>query len=248
MVDVLIHYSVNNSQLTIDVNQQSFKNSSNANVAKYLKGVYHNDDEFRAFIDKISKIREEHEEFDVRDFVKEFEVLYKEAKPFTYKEAFAIEDSAFKALVFGSIDVGEMIRNLGAVRINTDGRESMQKIFNKEGEFLGTTKITNIYEVYEVNGENLGIAEKLYALKCWCTSTSTEHWLWIEEKYKDQPLEAVASTFRIHSDVIDKIKEIKRQGDVLLVEMKEEFKDYEPTGEIVPLTADQYFGLLTTQA
>jgi hypothetical protein len=248
MVEVLIHYSVNNSQLTIDVNKQSFKNSTNENVAKYLKGVYRNDDEFKTFIEKVSKIREEHKEFDVRDFVKEFETLYNEAKPFTYKEAFAIEDNAFKALVFGSIDVGEMIQNLGATRLKTDGKESVQKLFDKQGNFLGTTNITNVYEVYEVNGEQLGVTEKLYALKCWCTSTSNEHWLWIEENYKDQPLEAVASTFRIHSDLIDKIKEIKRQGDVLLVEIKEEFKDYEPTGEIVPLTADQYFGLLTTQA
>jgi aromatic ring-opening dioxygenase LigB subunit len=69
--------------------------------------------------------------------------------------------------------------------------------------------------------------------------------LWIEEQYKDNPLEAVASTFRLHENVIPHIKEIKRQGDILLLEMNEDVK---PEGNVVPLTAAQYFGLLTAQS
>ena len=79
----------------------------------------------------------------------------------------------------------------------------------------------------------------------WCTTTNKEHWLWIEDEYKDSPLEAVASTFRIHENLIPHIKELKRQGDVLLVEMQ---KDIEPEGEIIPLTSKQYFDLLTCQS
>jgi hypothetical protein len=69
--------------------------------------------------------------------------------------------------------------------------------------------------------------------------------LWIEDQYKDSPLEAVASTFRIHENLIPHIKEIKRQGDILLVELNQ---DVEPQGNIVPLTAEQYFGFLTAQS
>jgi hypothetical protein len=58
-------------------------------------------------------------------------------------------------------------------------------------------------------------------------------------------LEAIASTFRIHENLIDNISELKRQGDILIVELKEEI---DPSGEIVPLTAEQYFGLLTAQS
>jgi hypothetical protein len=45
--------------------------------------------------------------------------------------------------------------------------------------------------------------------------------------------------------MIPHIKEIKRQGDVLLFEMKKELL---PEGKIVPLTADQYFNLLVAQS
>ena len=69
-----------------------------------------------------------------------------------------------------------------------------------------------------------------------------------QEKYKDKPLEAVASTFRIHESLIPYIKELKRQGDILLVEMKEGSSDIKPEGEIIPLTSEQYFELLTAQS
>ena len=51
---------------------------------------------------------------------------------------------------------------------------------------------------------------------------------------------------RVHANVIPHIKEIKRQGDVLLVETGD--VDIKPEGELVPLTADQYFGFLTAQS
>ena len=72
--------------------------------------------------------------------------------------------------------------------------------------------LVNIYETYEVKGEKLKLRENVYALKVWCTSTDKEHWLWIDKKYKDNPLEAVASTFHIHENLIPHIKELKRQG------------------------------------
>ena len=97
-----------------------------------------------------------------------------------------------------------------------------------------------------MNGEKLGLTENVFAIRCWCTTTDKEHWLWIEEQYKNSPLEAVASTFRIHENLISNIKEIKRQGDVLLVEMLDE--NIKPEGNIVPLNATQYFSLLTAQS
>jgi hypothetical protein len=90
------------------------------------------------------------------------------------------------------------------------------------------------------------LEEDLFAVKCWCTTTDKEHWLWIEEEYKENPLEAIASTFRIHENLIPYIKEIKRQGDILLVEMLDD--TIEPSGNIVPLNAEQYFRLLTAQS
>jgi len=63
--------------------------------------------------------------------------------------------------------------------------------------------------------------------------------------YKDDPLAAIASTFRIAENLIPYIKELKRQGDILIVELTEEI---EPKGNVVPLTSEQYFSLLTAES
>lgn len=248
-----IYYTLknqSNTRLVIDLNDNSFTIDSNENVARFFKGYFRKKEDFQSkFLDLLRGIEDTNGDvFKTKDFANELEFMYDNATPFTYTEAFKLENNEFKSIVFGTINVSEMIENLGSKRINTDGRTSMQKVYDKSGNFICNREISNIYEVYEVNGEKLGVTGNLYALKCWCTTTNNEHWLWIEEKYKDNPLEAIASTFRVHEDVIDKLKEIKRQGDILLVELKEEYKDFIPSGEMVPLTSDQYFSLLTAQA
>lgn len=264
MVDIKIIYEKNGISLSYNLTTKSFfRDIPNEQVIRYLKGVFRNKDRFiNRFINEIksvySKVLEMQENGEL-DFYKETNPemflcneemdalidIYDNAQPFTYAEAFALENQEFQAMVFGSIDVVEMISELGHERLCTDGKPVKHKIFSESGEFLGYNEYDNIYEVHKVNGKKIGITDDLYALRCWCTTTNKEHWLWIEDEYKDSPLEAVASTFRIHENLIPHIKEIKRQGDVLLVEMKE---DIEPDGNIVPLTSEQYFSLLTCQS
>lgn len=240
------NFNKNGISITIDIDKQSFINPiSLVDGTKYIKGVLTNKERFiNRFVNPI-KETSERTGWETDNFIKDVIDTYDKVEPFTYAEAFKIEDQQFRATVFGSINVTEMIETLGAKRIATDGKHVNQKVYSESGEFLGYHEFDNIYEVHEVSGEKLGLEENLYALKCWCTTTNKEHWLWIEDQYKDSPLEAVASTFRIHENLIPHIKEIKRQGDVLLVELNE---DVEPQGEIVPLTAEQYFGFLTAQS
>jgi hypothetical protein len=72
-----------------------------------------------------------------------------------------------------------------------------------------------------------------------------EHWLWIEPQYKDNALTAIASTFRIHENIIPHIKCLKRQGDLLICELESEVL---PKGNVRPLTAKEYFSLLEAEA
>jgi hypothetical protein len=240
------NFDKNGISITIDIDNQSFINTiSLVDGTKYIKGVLTNKERFiNRFVNPI-KETSERTGWETDKFINDVIDMYDQVEPFTYVEAFKIEDQQFRATVFGSIDVTEMIETLGAKRIATDGKHVNQKVYSESGEFLGYHEFDNIYEVHEVSGEKLGLEENLYALKCWCTTTNKEHWLWIEDQYKDSPLEAVASTFRIHENLIPHIKEIKRQGDILLVELNQEV---EPQGDIVPLTAEQYFGFLTAQS
>lgn len=248
-----VFYNMNNVLLNVNVDDCNFEINSrvidlNSGI-RYLKGVFTNKERFLGrFINVIKSSMKKNSFFTEQNIanLNVFLDAYEKLSPYSYEEAFAIEDKEFQAVVFGSIDISEMIKNLGHKRIKTEGKVLKQKIFSKEGEFLRYEELHNIYEIHEINPTKLGITEDtpLYALKCWCTTTNKEHWIFIDEKYKDSPLEAVASTFWVYDNMIPYIKEIKRQGDILLVEWT---KPFEKGGKLVPLTANVYFKYLTCQ-
>jgi hypothetical protein len=138
-----------------------------------------------------------------------------------------------------------MIKQLGHTRIATAGRPVKHKQYSKQGEFLGFKEYDVIFETHEIDGRKLGTWQPVHAVRCWCTTTDNEHWLWIDSTYKDDPLEAIARTFYIHENLVPYIKELKRQGDILLVELTQ---DVDPRGNMVSLSKEQYFGLLTAQS
>lgn len=233
------------TDLVIDLSENNFNFGENNEVIRFLKMIFTNRESFETnFLNKIKNI----EYFNTTKFYDEISLLYDTAIPYSFEEAFKIKDNQYRIAVFSSINIREMIEKLGAIRIATDGKTSMQKQYDKDGNYLRTIEMSNVYEIYEVSGEKLALNSNVYALKCWCTTTSNEHWLWIDEKYKNNPLEAIASTFIIHENIIPYIKELKRQGDILFAEMKEGSENIKPEGNIVSLTAEQYFGLLKAQS
>lgn len=263
-MEVIIEYSQNNINLRINLTKKTLLNEvSNTDVIRYVKGILRNRERFISrFIKPILNVKTTFknqlengelvkfnepnvEDWECTDFMNELIEIYDVVEPFTYLEAFEINDLDFQALVFGSIDIVSMIKELGNERIKTEGKLVTHKQFDQEGNFIGYKDYDVIYETHKINGEKLRLSEDLYAIKCWCTSTDKEHWLWIDEEFKNKPLEAIASTFQIHENLIPHIKELKRQGDVLLVEMD---RDIEPSGEIVSLNSEQYFSLLTAQS
>jgi len=256
-----IHYDKWNVLLRFSIDTMRFYDDvTNLEVLKYLKGQFTNKTRFKSrFIDLMKDVKNQLVDFDptvelsLFDCDKAMDELleaYDDAKPYEYIEAFKIENAEFRAKVFGSIDIVEMIKELGHERVATEGKHLRHKQFSKEGEFLGYVEYDVIYETHRVNGDALNIEgdnSDVYALRCWCTTTDKEHWLWIEDEYKDNPLEAVAQTFRVHASIIPHITEIKRQGDILLVELDSDVEPIEDD-EIVPLTSEQYFGFLTAQS
>lgn len=196
-------------------------------------------------------------------------ILYKmymkfdNVEPYSFREAFQIEYLPFKALVFRSIDVGDMIANLGHKRIKTSGKEVTRKMYDElTGEYSHDEKMNVVYELHKVDMTQLLTQEQInniapwrqpktvaYAIKCWCTTVGSEHWIFIDEKYaeNENPFEAIASTFMVHENIIPFITQLKRQGDILVAELAEDC-EVEPSGKMVPLTEEQYFSLLTAEA
>lgn len=240
-------------EVYFNTSTQSMNGCENLDFLRYLKGVYTNFERFEnryinVLTEKLKDLKKECPEDHkiMIDFLKYLKNNYEHINPFSFKEAFEIKDKEFQALVFASINIGEMIESLGAKRYKTDGIELTHEEYNSDGKYIGNKTYHNIYEVWEIKGDDLGLkGEKLYTVKCWCTSTNKEHWLWIKEEFKDDPLQAIASTFMVHENVISKIDCLKRHGDILLVELKE---DVVPEGELISLTKDQYFSLLKAQS
>lgn len=232
--------------------------------ARYFKGKYKNLERLRSryiqpkfdegfFLNE--KVADKYKDI-VEDWLVEFEEMFEKVKPFSYKETFELTNQTFQSLVWGSISIADMVENLNGKRIATAGIPVRHKQFTKEGVFTGYKEYDSIYEVYEADGhllssEHMTEDDKIYAVKCWCTSTNEEHFIWIEEQYKDDPLSAIASTFKVATNIIPYIKELKRQGDLLIVEYTQEGIDLgiKPEGdELTTLTKEQYFGWLTAQS
>lgn len=222
----------------------SSSNSVNIDeIIRYFRGIYGGIDNFK---DKFIN------DWNDNELLQEYMIPYllenyMKFEPYSFKEAFEISDEVYKAFVFGSIDINDMVESLGHTRIATDGRLVKRKTWDSEGNFTGYVEYDNIYETHKVNGEKIGVDDDLYAVKCWCTSTNKEHWIWIEDQYKNDPLAAIASTFRIHKNVIPYITELKRQGDIMLVETSQDVKP-DTSEPAIPLTVDQYFNLLTAES
>lgn len=232
--------------LSYDADNDSFYNGvSHPTYAKYLKTRFNSVEQLTEHF--INPMKIAMQMLEIEDRIHQLEIIihyFKQTKPFTYKEAFAIPIQEFRALVFGSINVVEMINNLGNTRISVEGKEVTHRFYNIDGSYSMKTYDV-IYELYEIDCSELGV-ENNFCVKCWCTTTNKEHWLWVEKTYAQKgPLEAIASTVRVYKNMIPYIKNIKRQGDVLLFEMTKKIK---PQGEIVPLTAEQYFSKLIAQS
>ncbi|MCC9063614.1 hypothetical protein [Flavobacterium piscisymbiosum] len=237
---------ITSHNLTYNWKLHHIKSIGNENALRLLKGIYTNK---ARFIERYLSVYENIEL--LKPLCNYFLENYDKTLPYSYKEAFEIDDANFRNMVFNTIDINDLIRNLGATRVKSDGREVTRKCFDKYGNSLPNTNYHAIYETYQIDCTKLISTNEFtdldyfaYVVKCWCTSTNKEHWIWIESIYKDNPLEAIASTFRFHENVIPHIKELKRQGDIMLVELH---KEVSPKGKIIPLTAEQYFKFLTIE-
>ncbi len=229
---------------------------------KYLKGIYSNKERFIA-----RWIENEEAKSDYFTLMKDFGInfmedlkvrmlnAWDETVPFTYQEAFSIADSSFRSLVFGTISITEMMGELDGTCI------SSAEIVTKQNKYVDpeftpvTTELINKYEVWEADGTKLGVDSKLYAVKCFCTTTGNTHYLWLSDStHKDSPLEAIASTFFFYEELIPHIEEIYRQGDTWFpVLAKNEEVDaiierLDKNSKTVPLTADIYFSKIVSQS
>lgn len=182
-----------------------------------------------------------------KEIIDFYEDLWDKVEPFSYEEAFKIKNESFRAKVFSSINIPEMIENLGSTRVEVSGINLNNKIYNETLEEFEIINLEQVYELHKVNCSKLGIDVDVFVIKCWCTSTNNEHWIWTNNKSKD-PLDHIASTCMIYESMVGNIKHIIRQGDVFLFEMKDDNFILDESEKAIPMSSSDYFKLLKSQS
>lgn len=177
----------------------------------------------------------------------------------TYNQLFSIQDGGLRAELFGGISVAEMVKELGYEKLKVEGAQVKRRKYELDGSYE-EVEYDVIYELLKVNTRKLMNEEDIrfdngnihnFAIKCWCTSTNEEHYLWVEDQYGDKsPLEGIASTCRIQSDILDDVQFMQRQGDLFLLSFADDFdmNRLDPTKPQTTLDWETYNRLLVAES
>jgi len=184
-------------------------------------------------------------EIDYKPVFHELLINFMATEKFSYEEAFKLENEQFRAMVFGSINIREMLEHLTYERVKTEGMPVRHLFWDKYGENEYYKEYDIYYSTLKVATDKLGVDGFAYCIECNCTTTDKQHYLWINEQYKDSPLEGIASLCMYWEDHISNIQYLYRQGDDFVMSLKQPIK---PSGKIRSLTKEEYFGLLVAQS
>lgn len=245
-------------QILYSSSTQAFDQMTWETVLRFYKTIYETKEAFyENVIHRINIID------DLKDVCDYWESNYDHAELLDFKDAFAMKFSVHKKALFDKIDSSLMMDVLQAELIASKTIEIKRKSCSHN---CISDSYTATYETYRAdfrpvfeNMENVNLQNPIwrYAVKCWCPSTGKPHFIWISKYVSEDPLDAIASTFQVHSFIVPHIKAIKRQGDLLFVELN---KDIDPdefgvhdnfdnyVNDFESLTAETYFNLLTIES
>ena len=156
-----------------------------------------------------------------------------EIEPITAAEALQEAMIEFRRTMFWAIGVTKLFTSLNPTLLDTVTLVKKNNRWDKNNKPY-VQELTDIYELYKIDGATLlgqrnnRNAVDVFAVRCWCTSTEREYWIYVpqnaayiyDHKTGEKPsaLKAISWTFNVSTSDIDKIY---RQGDIILVKSKE---------------------------
>lgn len=194
-----------------------------------------------------------------RDFVHE---MWDSIVPVTVQEALAIKNTEIRRTYFNCIGVETLFKQLTPILRDRQVIKKKRARWDEKNDQY-EYEFEDIYELYEIEGEKLydtdrwgRAANPVYAVRCWCTTTNREYWIYVNEEAatgrnsqlwenRDKPpvynaINAIAWTIRID---VKNPERIYRQGDIVVVKVKDNAK------KVVPyhLNKDQYLQLMYSE-
>ncbi len=175
----------------------------------------------------------------LEDFGKFVEEMWDSIEPVTVKQALSRENTEERRVFFDCIGVEKLFKELKPILRD---RQVLTKKRTKWDEKHNPVvyEFEDIYELYEIEGKKLyekdqwgNEPQPVYAVRCWCTTTNREYWLYVNEqaalgetrfnsdetKLKYDAIQAIAWTIRVDVDE-ENIEKLYRQGDVIVAKLK----------------------------
>lgn len=194
----------------------------------------------------------------LEDFGKFVEEYWNSIIPVTVEEALNIENTEIRRTYFDCIGVVKLFKTLNPKLLDRQVITKKRANWDDENKESFRT-FEDIYELYEIEGSKLFEKDRfgrnpqpVYAVRCWCTTTNREYWLyvneeaaigrrwWGDEKAKPDAIRAIAWTIRID---VYKPEKIYRQGDIIVVKKSKDsinVREYH-------LDKDQYLQLMYSE-
>ena len=241
---------VDYSEITYTVNGRTGYNLTTA--LRLWKTKYESD--FRDFVREVTP----HESlFDFRDFV---ESMWKDIIPVTVKEALQQVNAEDRRNYFDAIGVEKLFKQLNP---ELKDRQVIRKKRTRwdDNNDQYEYEFEDVYELYEMPGDKLfdkdrwgRILNPVYAVRCWCTTTNREYWLYVPmeaatgvsfigfETPNYDAISAIAWTIRI--DVLNP-ERIYRQGDIIIVKKDPDSKDSKRPA--YHLSKEEYLSLMYSE-
>jgi hypothetical protein len=217
---------------------------------------------------------------DIRDFFKDVithdqlqdfglfvEECWNRIEPVTVEEALKVENTEGRRTYFDAIGIEKLFKGLDPKLLDKQTIKKSRVRWDDElNEY--THEFEDVYELYEILASKMFTKDRwgneprdhIYAVRCWCTTTNREYWLYVpkwaaigeswwsssdDERAKADAIRAIAWTVRL--DVpIGHVDRIYRQGDIIVAKMKDSAKATETTS-LYHLSKDQYLSLMYSE-
>ncbi|HWV72880.1 MAG TPA: hypothetical protein VN040_14225 [Pseudosphingobacterium sp.] len=189
------------------------------------------------------------------DFVSE---IWDSIDPITVQEALAEKNTERRRVMFDCIGVARLFKELEPELLDRQVLRKSRTRWDSSNK-LYVHSFEDTYELYRLDGNKLfeplnkwSRANPVYAVRCWCTTTNREYWIYVPETIalnvpewrrsegKPDAIRAIAWTIRL--DIMNP-KRIFRQGDIIVAEESMDSYEVEP----YHLNKEQYLNLLFSE-
>lgn len=202
----------------------------------------------------------------LNDFDQFVQECWDKIEQVTVEEALKIENTEERRTYFDAIGIEKLFKSLKPKLLDKQTIKKSRVKWDKEfNEY--THEFEDVYELYEIEAKKMFSKDRwgniptqnTYAVRCWCTTTNREYWLYVpreaalgvwwkidSEDNKPDAIKAIAWTVRI--DVPEEnVEKIYRQGDIIVAKMKDKAKITETTMSPYHLSKENYLSLMYSE-